>query len=166
MADDNIAIIRKQEEALTFDRFDETEAFALGMALHRRASESGMPLVIEVRSWDRLLFFAALPGSSSNNANWVRRKINVVKMFHKSSYRMTLEQDRPDGTLPPRYGLDPADYALAGGGFPIKVAGVGIIGAVAVSGLPQRDDHELVVEALCERLGRTHGELALPVVGS
>ncbi len=49
--------------------------------------------MIQISVWDRLLFYAALPGSSSSNFDWVRRKINVVKMFQKSTYRMVLEQN-------------------------------------------------------------------------
>jgi uncharacterized protein (UPF0303 family) len=37
-----------------------------------------------------------------------------------------------------------------------------VIGSVAVSGLPQRDDHELVVEAICLALNRDYASLALP----
>jgi uncharacterized protein (UPF0303 family) len=48
--------------------------------------------------------------------------------------------------------LDPALYAAHGGAFPIRVAGAGVIGVVAVSGLPQREDHALVVTALTQFL--------------
>ena len=72
---------------------------------------------------DRPLFYAALPGSTAANADWARRKINVVQMFLKSTYRMVLEQQRPDRTFKPGDGLDIADYVLAGGGFPVTVEG-------------------------------------------
>ena len=61
-----------------------------------------------------------------------------------------------------RYGLPDADYAAHGGCFPIHVAGTGIIGAVTVSGLTQREDHNLVVEALCLALKKDHDSLRLP----
>jgi uncharacterized protein (UPF0303 family) len=54
-----------------------------------------------------------------------------------------------------------ADYATHGGSFPLNVAGAGIVGSVTVSGLPQRADHELVVEALCALLGRDYAQLRL-----
>jgi len=65
-------------------------------------------------------------------------------------------------TLFDKYGLPPVRYAPHGGSFPIAVSGTGIIGSVTVSGLSQRADHELVVEALCSEIGRDYAVLALP----
>jgi uncharacterized protein (UPF0303 family) len=64
-------------------------------------------------------------------------------------------------TLGEKYGLPAAEFASHGGAFPLSVAGAGVIGSVAVSGLPQREDHQLVVEALCAVLGQDFGALAL-----
>ena len=160
MADD-IERIKRQEAELVFDRFDETVAFEIGSAIRERALADNLPIVIDIRLWDRALFYAALPGSTAINANWARRKINVVKMFLKSTYRMVLEQDRPDRTFKVGEGLEPADYVLAGGGFPIRVANAGVVGVIAVSGLPERQDHEVIVAALCAHLGLDAGALAL-----
>ena len=44
----------------------------------------------------------------------------------------------------------------------IRLAAAGIIGCVTISGLPQRQDHAIVVEALCAHLGLDHAALALP----
>jgi uncharacterized protein (UPF0303 family) len=67
-----------------------------------------------------------------------------------------------NSTLADKYELTSSDYASHGGAFPLKVAGAGVIGSVTVSGLPQRADHELIVEALCDLLGRNYSEFALP----
>jgi uncharacterized protein (UPF0303 family) len=58
-------------------------------------------------------------------------------------------------------GLPNADYAGHGGSFPIRVQNAGLIGAVTVSGLPQRVDHESVVEALCAELNQSYDSLRL-----
>ncbi len=94
-----------------------------------------------------------MPGSNASNPDWARRKINVVKRFLKSTYRMVLEQQRPDRTFKVGEGLDIADYVLAGGGFPVTVKGAGVIGVIAVSGLPEREDHGVVVDAILRSSG-------------
>jgi uncharacterized protein (UPF0303 family) len=48
--------------------------------------------------------------------------------------------------------FDESLYAPHGGSFPVYVAGVGAVATVTVSGLPQQQDHNLVVEALREIL--------------
>ncbi len=162
--EDDIATVKAQEAALVFDQFDEAVAFAIGLRLRERAFSEHLPVIIDIQTWDRPLFYAALPGSTGSNANWARRKRNVVKMFLRSSYRMVLEQQRPDRTFKVGEGLDVADYVLAGGGFPITVRNAGVIGVIAVSGLPEREDHSVIVEALCDHLGIARDTLALAEV--
>ncbi len=159
---DELAKIAEQEKRLVFDSFDEAAAFSLGTAIRDRALRENLGIVIDIRTFDRPLFYAALPGSTGSNPDWARRKINVVRRFLKSTYRMVLEQQRPDRTLKPAEGVDVRDYVLAGGGFPVTVKGAGVIGAIAVSGLPQRLDHAVVVDALCDHLGVARQDLALP----
>jgi uncharacterized protein (UPF0303 family) len=160
---DDIQTIIRQETELVFPAFDEAIAFAVGSRIRDRALKDGLGIIVDIRTWDRPLFYAAMPGSNASNPDWARRKINVVKRFLKSTYRMVLEQDRPDRTFKPGEGLDIADYVLAGGGFPVTVNGAGVIGCITVSGLPERQDHEVVVAALCEHLGLDYMALALPV---
>ena len=160
---EDIARIAEQEKRLAFTEFDEAVAFSIGSAIRVRALAEDLPIVIQISVWDRLLFFAALPGSSGSNADWVRRKVNVVKMFHKSTYRMVLEQNSPDRAFKTGHGLPVTEYVLAGGGFPVMVRGVGAVGAFGVSGLPERQDHGVIVDALCDHLGIERKALALPV---
>lgn len=158
----DIAKIAEQERRLIFPRFDEGTAWTLGSALRENALAQARPIVVDIRLWDRPLFYAALPGSTANNADWVRRKSNTVRMFQKSTYRCVLENNSPpDRSFRPGYALPVSEYVLAGGGFPIRVESAGVIGAVVVSGLPERRDHGLVVEALCAHLGVEHEPLRL-----
>ncbi|WP_419695736.1 heme-degrading domain-containing protein [Mesorhizobium muleiense] len=160
---DDIALIQKQEAELVFSVFDEAVAFKIGGSTIRdRALAQSLPIIVDIRTFDRPLFYAAMPGSNASNPDWARRKINVVQRFLKSTYRMVLEQQRPDRSFKPGEGLDISDYVLAGGGFPITVKGAGVIGVIAVSGLPEREDHGVVVDALCSHLGVDGRELALP----
>jgi uncharacterized protein (UPF0303 family) len=94
----------------------------------------------------------------------VQRKSNVVARFHRPSYAIGLLLEQQGRQFAERYSLPDADYAAHGGCFPIQVAGTGIIGAITVSGLTQREDHNLVVEALCLELQKDHTTLRLPAV--
>ena len=161
-AAEDIARIAEQERALVFSRFDEAAAFEIGAAIRADGLARRYPIIVDIQLWDRPLFYAALPGSTATNANWARRKRNVVRMIGKSTYRLVLEKNRPDRTFAPGEGLDPADYVLAGGGFPIRVEAASLIGAIAVSGLPERQDHGVIVAALCTHLGLDPAAHALP----
>lgn len=158
--DVDIALVKQQEQDLVLPAFDEDVAFALGCALRERAAAERLGIVIDVRSWDRQMFFAATSGTSADNAEWVRRKINTVQRFARASYRMVLE--RGEVPFSAQSGADPADYVIAGGGFPIRVRNAGIIGCVTVSGLPGRVDHGVVVDALCDHLGLDRETYRLP----
>ncbi|MGB3501742.1 MAG: heme-degrading domain-containing protein [Mesorhizobium sp.] len=148
---DDIKRIIEQEKLLIFSSFDEERAFALGSLLRDRAARRELSIAIDIRLWDRSLFYCALPGATAANAEWTRRKINSVRHFQKPTYRLFLETG--EQMVPARHGLNPADFVFSGGAFPIRVLGAAIIGAVAVSGLPQREDHNLVVATLAEFLG-------------
>ena len=61
--------------------------------------------------------------------------------------------------------LEPLLFAAHGGSFPITVRDVGVIGTVTVSGLPQAQDHALVVEALQTFLGAPQSFVTAPTSG-
>lgn len=158
----DLEVITKQERELVFPEFDEEIAWKLGSQLRELASARQLPVAIEIKRFGQPLFYSALNGSTPDNAEWVRRKGNVVGRFHRSSYAIGLVLKETNSTLADKFELASTDYASHGGAFPLKVAGAGVIGSVTVSGLPQRADHELVVEALCGQLGRNYLEFALP----
>lgn len=157
---EDVACVTVQERELRFPRFDEEAAWELGTRLRTMAQERGLGIVIDVRRFGQPLFYAALEGTTPDNPEWVRRKTNVVARYHRSSYGMGLSLRSRGQTMEER-GHSIADFAAHGGSFPIHVEGAGIVGCVTVSGLPQRDDHELVVEALCGMLGKDYAALKL-----
>lgn len=136
-----------EEASLILPRFDETAALALGTILVDLARAEKLPVVINIRTADRTLFHAALPGSAPLNDTWARRKSNVALMFQKSSLLVGTEM-REKGSSLTNDGLPNADFADHGGAVPIWVKGVGMVAVATVSGLPQRDDHALVVRGL------------------
>jgi len=161
---EDLAAIAAQERELQFLEFSENIAWQLGSRLRELAIAKKFGVVIDVRRFGQPLFYAALPGTTADNPEWVRRKGNVVARFHRSSYALGLELQQSNSTLLDKYGLSHQDYAVHGGSFPIRVPAAGVIGSVTVSGVPQRSDHELVVEALCAELARDYAKLRLPSV--
>lgn len=153
--------IGRQERELVLPALDANVAWELGAKLRGMAAERGLAVVIDVRRLGQPLFYAAMEGTTPDNIEWVRRKNNVVERFHQSSYAAGLKEKIKGQTLEDSQGLPVADYATHGGAFPLRVAGAGVVGSATVSGLPQRADHELVIEALCWLLGRDYAELAL-----
>lgn len=159
---EDLAIISNQEQRLKFPAFNEESAWKMGCRVRDMAIARVAPVVIEVRRSGQLLFFCAMAGSTPDNAEWTRRKSNVVARFHRSSYGLGLELQQKNTNLTDRFGLPLTEFAAHGGSFPVAIAGSGVIGSIAVSGLPQRADHELVVEVLCRELGYEYEELRLP----
>ncbi|MBC7281153.1 heme-degrading domain-containing protein [Hoeflea sp.] len=158
---DDTEILKRQEEALRFVHFSEADAWALGTLMRQRAAEMDLPLVIDIQLAGRRLFFAALPGTSPDNEDWVRRKINVVMRYHKCSYRVSRELAAGAAPLDENRGVCPLDMAPHGGCFPIHIKGSGVVGTVTVSGIPQREDHRFVFESLCAFLDVDPGPIAL-----
>src|SRR5579875_471922 len=133
---DDLARIALQEEQLQFPSFDEHTAWRLGSRIRDTAVERALGVVIDLRRPEHPLFYAALPGTTPDNAEWVRRKSNVVFRFHRSSYAVGLDLEQKQSSIEAR-GLPIADYAAHGGSFPIRVQNAGLVAAVTVSGLPQ-----------------------------
>jgi uncharacterized protein (UPF0303 family) len=158
---EDIERVALQERELKLTRLDAGVAWELGVRLKTMAEERGLSVVIDVRRFGQPLFYAALEGTTPDNAEWVRRKCNVVARFHRSSYAVGLKLQLKNETLTEQQGLPLADYATHGGSFPLALANAGVVGSVTVSGLPQRQDHELAVEVLCAMLGRDYDELRL-----
>lgn len=158
---DDLARISLQERQLQFPAFSKDAAWRLGCHLRDLAMQRGLGVVIDIRRPMQPLFYAALQGTTADHAEWIRRKSNVTLRFQRSSYALGLELEQKGSTLLDRYGLPITDYASHGGSFPIRVRHAGFMGAVTVSGLPQRADHELVVEGICGALGVEYGSLRL-----
>ncbi|WP_081241216.1 heme-degrading domain-containing protein [Streptomyces viridosporus] len=140
--------LEEQERRLVFRRFSYEEAWELGSLLVEMAWERQAPIAIDIHRAGQQLFHAALPGSTPDNDAWIARKRRVVERYGHASYLVGARHRAKGTTFEESSRLDPDTYAAHGGSFPITVEGVGVIGAVTVSGLPQLQDHLMVVEAL------------------
>jgi uncharacterized protein (UPF0303 family) len=141
-----------QEGELQFDAFTNDTAWALGSRLVEVARAGNLPITVDIRLGEQQLFHFALPGTAADNDAWIERKNRVVRRFGHSSFYMGTEC-RSDGVgFGERYLLDESEFAAHGGAFPVIVRGTGVVGTVTVSGLPQEEDHRLVVAVLREFL--------------
>ena len=146
--------LKAQEQRLVHARFDDATAWELGLALRAAAAEAGLPVAMSVRRNGQRLFHAALPGASADNDAWLDRKCAVVDRYGHSSM-LVGETFRVAGrSFDSDSRLDTNLFAAHGGAFPVLVSGTGCVGTIAVSGLPQRDDHDLVVRVLDGFLAR------------
>ena len=159
--DRDLEKIALQEKRLRFKEFNADIAWALGSALKAAAEQLRATVIIDIQLKGFPLFSYAMPGSTPDNWEWIRRKRNVVLRYHRSSYAIGLKHERAQTTLQSTVGLDLRDYSTHGGGFPILLEGTGCVGSITVSGLPQREDHGLVVSVLQEYLHLSDEDLAL-----
>jgi uncharacterized protein (UPF0303 family) len=140
--------ILAQEERLTLVHFSNDDAVDLGLIAVQLARRRSLPIVVEIRGLEQVLFRAALPGSSVVNDGWVARKARLVEELGHATLYQRMRYESAGTTFAEATGLSEDDYAAHGGGFPLTVVGEGRVGVMVVSGLPQLDDHRLVVECL------------------
>lgn len=152
-AADDLLVLEEQEKLLHLPSFDANAAWALGSALRAAAMERKAGCSAEIELAGHLLFACVTPGATAGQANWIRRKRNTVHHFARSTYAVGRKLERDGGTLMSKHALSEVDYAAHGGGFPLWLAGTGPVGSIVFSGLPQREDHNIVVEAMSTFLG-------------
>lgn len=148
------AELEQQEVRLRLDRFDNDDAWRLGCLLVELARTRGLAVTVDVRRGEQQLFHCALPGTSADNDAWIERKNRVVRRFGESSYLVGQRFRDRGSSFEEKSRLDPDLFAAHGGAFPVSVNGVGVVGTVTVSGLPQIEDHRLVVAGLEAFLSR------------
>jgi uncharacterized protein (UPF0303 family) len=146
-----------QERRLVLPSLDENGAIDVGVSLLRTATERDLPVTIEVRFGRRVVFRAARNGTDDENDVYIAGKARLVERFGHSSLYERLQYELAGTSFAEATSLEFPEYAPHGGGFPLIVAGQGPVGVVIVSGLPQLDDHALVVECLTELIGSVDG---------
>jgi uncharacterized protein (UPF0303 family) len=140
--------MEQQEEEVQFSSFSNETALKIGLMLYEEVKKMGKAVTIDISRNGQRLFHFAMEGTTIDNAEWIRRKNNVVNRFGKSSYRVGTNLKMQGKTMEEKYGISRSEYADHGGAFPIIIKEVGLVGTVTVSGLPQKEDHEVVVRTL------------------
>lgn len=146
--DDALKLLLQEERELQFTRFNETTAWQIGSQMVERALRENLPVTIDITRGGHQLFHYSLPGTSADNDEWVKRKVCLVNRFGHSSFYMGQMLKSKGKTIEQSYLLSESEYAPHGGCFPVIVKDTGMVGTITVSGLPQEEDHKLVVESI------------------
>jgi uncharacterized protein (UPF0303 family) len=146
--DDILKQLLQEEQELQFKKFNEETAWQIGCQLVERATLEKLPVTIDITHGSHQLFHASMRGTSADNDEWVKRKVRLVYRFGHSSFYMGQSLKNKGKSIEESYLLSEMDYAPHGGCFPINVKDTGMVGTITISGLPQEEDHKLVVQAI------------------
>ena len=144
----------QQEKELQFTKFNEDTAWEIGSWMVDHATKNELPITIDIQRGKHQLFHAGRPGSSADNDGWVKRKVRLVNRCGHSSFYIGQLLKSEGKSIEEMMLLSESEYAPHGGSFPIIIKGTGPVGTITVSGLPQEEDHKLVVLTLKNYLGR------------
>jgi uncharacterized protein (UPF0303 family) len=144
----------QEEQELQFVSFDESTAWEIGCLLVERAQKEQLCITIDITRGSHQIFHASLPGTSADNDAWIKRKVRLVYRFGHSSFYMGQRLKNRGKSIEEAYLIPESKYAPHGGCFPVIVKNTGMVGTITVSGLPQEEDHKLVVRAIRDYLAQ------------
>ena len=144
----------QEEKELQFKRFNESTAWEIGSKFVARASRENLPITVDITRGTHQIFHAALPGTSADNDEWIKRKVRLVYRFAHSSFYMGQLLKQMGKSIEAALLVSESEFAPHGGCFPVIIKGTGIVGTITVSGLTQEEDHKLVVETIRDFLAK------------
>ena len=148
----------REEKVLSLSSLTNNDAIEIGEIATTLGKQRKLPIAIEVRIGDWIVYHASLPGSTPENQGWIDRKARVVMLKkHSTLYERVSAEERGVDWHKENNLLDET-HAIHGGGLPLITKNEGFVGMLLISGLPQVEDHLLGVEVLTEFLARK-GEL-------
>ena len=152
--EDILNTLLQEEQEFQFTRFNESTAWQLGTQMVERAMRENLPVTIDITRGQHQLFHYSMPGTAADNDEWVKRKVRLVNRFGHSSFYMGQLLKHKGKTIEQSYLISESEFAAHGGCFPIIIKGTGMVGTITVSGLPQEEDHKLVVESIREFIAK------------
>jgi len=152
------ANLLNEEAILTLPSFTHLDAFEIGQIATEIGIERKLPIAVEVRLGDWIIYHTSLPGSTAENQWWIDRKARVVLLKHHSTLYERVSAEERGVDWHKENNLLDETHAIHGGGLPLITKSEGFVGVLLISGLPQVEDHLLGVEVLTEFLARK-GEL-------
>ena len=151
-------VLLREEQLLKLPNLDIASAIEIGEIAKSFGVIRDLPIAVEVRLGDWIIYHASLPGSTVENQWWIDRKARVVTLKkHSTMFERVSAEERCVDWHKENNLLDET-HAIHGGGLPLITKDQGFVGVLLISGLPQVKDHLLGVEVLTEFLARK-GEL-------
>jgi uncharacterized protein (UPF0303 family) len=147
-----------EEQGLVLPTLEIMDLLEIGCIAKVFGVSRNLPVAIEVRLGDWIVYHASLPGSNPENDWWIARKARVVMLKHHSTLYERVSAQERGVDWHKENNLSDETYAIHGGGLPLITKDNGFVGVLLISGLPQVEDHLLGVEVLTEFLARK-GEL-------
>jgi len=148
-------LIMKQEEMLLFEHFNNQDAWELGKLIVEEIQTNGIELAVCIRKLNRnIIFQYATEKTNLNNQQWMNRKFNTVSLMERSSLGVAVVSKITKEEVI-THGLNERDYIFCGGGFPVRIRGMGVVAVITVSNLPHVKDHEFIVKCLSRYLKLT-----------
>lgn len=138
----------REEDELRFETFDNYTAWKVGNAIVEKAIKEELVIATSIRIGDFEVFKYGILGTNTENDGWMRRKVNTVNHLQISSIHAAAILEKENQTMEDYYSFNAEDYVCCGGGFPVKLKSGELIGTIAVSGLPDYEDHQVIVDVL------------------
>ena len=148
----------KEEKILMLSSLTNTDAIAIGEIATTLGKKRRIPIAVQVRIGDWIVFHASLQGSKPENDAWIKRKVAVVELKHHSTMYERVSAEERGVDWHKENILQDETHAIHGGAIPL-ITGEGFKGILIISGLPQVEDHLFAVEVLTEFLARKGEEL-------
>ena len=147
----------EEEKILKLPSLTNTDAIEIGEIATILGNQRKVPIAIQVRIGDWIVFHASLQGSKPENDWWINRKVAVVMLNRHSTMFERVSAEERGVDWHEENGVTDETHAIHGGALPL-ITDEGFKGILIISGLPQVEDHLLAVEVLTEFLARK-GEL-------
>lgn len=148
LVDERIERYVREEQELRFEVFDNHTAWEIGCAIVEKAMKEDLVIATSIRIGDFEVFKYGVLGTNAENDNWMSRKVNTVNHLQISSIHAAAILEKENQTMETYYNFNRENYVCCGGGFPVKLKSGELIGTIAVSGLPDYEDHQVIVDVL------------------
>lgn len=146
--DEVITVLSMQEEILQFSHFTNEDAWELGMMLVAESRRRGLDCAVSIRKNNGYAVFKYAGNTTNlNNDRWMDRTFNTVRTLEKSSLLVYSELQKNEETMVD-IALDPKEFSCMGGGFPVRVEEVGVVGAIMVTNQNHYINHDIIVKTL------------------